>query len=176
MSALAACSYPGDVSGAMREQDWWSGPLHDSVLAYGFTKKARAVGARCYAEQYGLRTVNLLLANLYGPGDHLEPGRSHALTALLRRFHEAQASGAREVVVWGSGAPVREWLFVEDAAEALVIAAERIEDVAPYNVGTGEGLTIRALAEAIAALVGYEGAISYDTTRPDGAPSGLVVS
>ena len=162
VSALAACSYPGDVRGRMREEDWWSGPLHDSVLAYGFTKKARAVQAECYARQHGLCAINLLLANLYGPRDHLEPERSHALMALLRRFFEAARDGADEVVVWGSGDPVREWLYVEDAAEALVVAAERIDDVSPYNVGTGEGLSIRALAETIAATVGFEGAIRYD--------------
>ena len=170
VSALAACSYPGAVEGRMREADWWSGPLHDSVLAYGFTKKARAVGARCYADQYGLRAPCLLLANLYGPGDHLEPERSHALTALLVRFREAAARGDDEVVVWGTGAPVREWLYVEDAAEALVVAAERIDDVEPYNVGTGEGLTIAALAETIARHVGFEGRIRYDRDKPDGAP------
>jgi GDP-L-fucose synthase len=170
VSALAACSYPGAVRGSMREEEYWSGPLHDSVLAYGFTKKARVVHTKCCAEQYGMRAVNLLLANLYGPGDHLEPERSHALTALLVRFVEAARSGAEEVVVWGSGEPVREWLYVEDAAEALVVAAERIEDPEPYNVGTGVGLTIRELAERIAALVGFGGTIRYDLTKPDGAP------
>lgn len=170
VSALAACSYPGDVAGLMREEDYWSGALHDSVLAYGFTKKARVVQARCYAQQYGLRTVNLLLANLYGPGDHLAPDRSHALTALLRRFHEAARDGLDEVVVWGSGAPIREWLYVVDAAEALVVGAERIDDVEPYNVGTGVGHSITALAETIAERVGFEGSIRYDTSKPDGAP------
>lgn len=170
VSALAACSYPGEARDLMREEEYWSGPLHDSVLAYGFTKKARVVQARCYAQQHGLRAVNLLLANLYGPGDHLEPERSHALTALLRRFFEAVRDGQDEVVVWGSGAPVREWLYVEDAAEAIVVAAERIDSVEPFNVGTGVGSSIRALAERIAAQVGFRGAIRYDGSRPDGAP------
>lgn len=170
VSALAACSYPGHVKGLMREDDYWSGPLHDSVLAYGFTKKARTVQAACYARQYGLRAISLLLANMYGPRDHLEPERSHALTALLRRFSEAAGKGDPEVVVWGSGEPVREWLYVEDAAEAIVTAAERIDDVEPYNVGTGVGLSIRELAEKIAALVGFKGTIRYDRSKPDGAP------
>lgn len=170
VSALAACSYPGELSRAMREEDYWQGPLHDSVLAYGFTKKARVVQARCYAEQHGLRAVNLLFANMYGPRDHLEPERSHALTALLRRLFEAARAGADEVVVWGSGDPVREWLYVEDAADALLVAAERIEDPEPYNVGTGIGHTIRELAETIARKVGFEGALRYDRTKPDGAP------
>lgn len=169
VSALAACSYPGEARGLMHERDYWEGPLHDSVLAYGFTKKARVVQARCYAQQYGLQTVSLLLANMYGPRDHLEPERSHALTALLRRLYEATRAGADEVVVWGSGEPVREWLYVEDAAEALIVAAERIRDVEPYNVGTGEGLSIRELAETIARKVGFIGALRYDRSKPDGA-------
>ncbi|HEY8430152.1 MAG TPA: NAD-dependent epimerase/dehydratase family protein [Sandaracinaceae bacterium] len=170
VSALAACSYPGDVQGLLREEDYWSGPLHESVLAYGFTKKARLVQAQCYARQYGLRAVNLVLANLYGPGDHLDPERSHALTALLVKIVRAVRDGASEVVVWGSGDPVREWLYVEDAAEALVVGAERIEDAEPYNVGTGVGLSIRELAEKIAALAGFAGTLRYDRSRPDGAP------
>ena len=170
VSALAACSYPGELTKLMREQDYWQGPLHDSVLAYGFTKKARVVQARCYAQQYGLCAVNLLLANLYGPRDHLEPERSHALTALLRRLYEARRAGADEVVVWGSGAPVREWLYVEDAADAVIVAAEKVRDVDPYNVGTGVGLSIRELAETIAREVGFEGKLRYDRSQPDGAP------
>jgi GDP-L-fucose synthase len=171
VSTLAACSYPGELRSVMREEEYWSGPLHESVVAYGFAKKARVVQAECYARQHGMRAPCLLLANLYGPGDHLDPGRSHALTALLRRFFEAARDGLDEVVVWGSGEPVREWLYVGDAAEALVLAAEKLEEVGPFNVGTGVGISIRELAERIAARVGYRGAIRYDRTRPDGAPS-----
>jgi GDP-L-fucose synthase len=170
VSALAACSYPGETSGPMREEDYWAGPLHESVVAYGFTKKARVVQAQCYAQQHGLRVISLLLANLYGPGDHLEAERSHALTALLRRFFEAVRDGQDEVAVWGSGEPIREWLYVEDAAEALVVAAERVDSVEPFNVGTGVGLSIRELAETIARAVGFTGRIRYDRSFPDGAP------
>jgi GDP-L-fucose synthase len=168
VNVVAACSYPGVVDGLMREADYWGGPLHPSVVNYGFTKKAQVVQSECYRRQYGFVAISLLLANLYGPEDDVDDERSHALMALLRRFWEAKRRGRPEVVVWGSGNAIREWLYVEDAAEA-VVAAERIETVEPLNVGVGEGHSIRALAERIAALVGYEGRIVFDTSRPEGA-------
>jgi GDP-L-fucose synthase len=170
VNVIAGCSYPGEVAGLMAEEDYWAGPLHASVVNYGFTKKAQVVQAECYRRQHGFVAISLLLANLYGPGDHSDPERSHALMALLRRFWEAKREGRPEVVVWGTGRPVREWLYVEDAAEALVRAAERYDGVEPLNVGVGEGSSIRELAETIATLVGYEGRIVYDADKPDGAP------
>lgn len=169
VNVVAACSYPGYADGMLTEDDYWSGPLHDSVVAYGFARKAQVVQGTLYRRQHGFDSIHLLMTNLYGPGEHFHPDRSHGLAALLRKFVEAKRDGAPHVVVWGTGRPIREWLFVEDAAEAIVLAADRYEDEAPLNVSVGDGLTIAALAALIREVVGYEGGIVYDPEKPDGA-------
>jgi GDP-L-fucose synthase len=169
VNVVAACSYPGYLDGAMSESDYWSGPLHDSVVNYGFTKKAQVVQGWCYEKQYGFKSNQLLMANLYGPGEHFHPDRSHGLAALLRKFYEAKRNGDKQVTLWGTGKPIREWLFVKDAAEALVAVAERFDGVEPMNVSVGHGLSVAELAELIGNIVGFEGEIVYDSTKPDGA-------
>ncbi len=169
VNVVAACSYPGTADGVLSENDYWAGPLHDSVVAYGFARKAQVVQGACYRRQHGFSSVHLLMTNLYGPAEHFHPDRSHGLAALLRKFVEAQRGGAPHVVVWGTGRPIREWLFVEDAAEAVVLAADHYDDESPLNVSLGEGLTIAALAALIRDVVGFEGGIVYDTDMPDGA-------
>lgn len=169
VNVVAACSYPGYVDGTLTEDDYWSGPLHDTVIAYGFARKAQVVQGACYRRQHGFRSIHLLMTNLYGPGEHFHPDRSHGLAALLRKFVEAKRDGAPHVVVWGTGRPIREWLFVEDAAEAIVLAAERYDDEAPLNVSLGGGLTITELAALICDVVGYGGDVVYDPAMPDGA-------
>lgn len=169
VNVVAACSYPGYLDGAMSESDYWSGPLHDSVVNYGFTKKAQVVQGWCYEKQYGFKSNQLLMANLYGPGEHFHPDRSHGLAALLRKFYEAKRNGDKQVTLWGTGKPIREWLFVKDAAEALVAVAERFDGVEPMNVSVGHGLSVAELAELIGNIVSFEGEIVYDSTKPDGA-------
>lgn len=169
VNVVAACSYPGYLDGVLSESDYWSGPLHESVVNYGFTKKAQVVQGWCYHKQYGFKTNHLLLANIYGPGEQFHPDRSHGLAALLRKFYEARRHGSKEVVVWGTGKPVREWLFVRDAVDALLMAAEHYDGVEPLNVSVGRGLSIAELANLIGELVGFDGEIVYDTTKPDGA-------
>lgn len=169
VNIVAACSYPGYLDGVMSEDDYWSGPLHESVVNYGFTKKAQVVQGECYRRQFGFDSIHLLMTNLYGPGEHFHPDRSHGLAALLLKFYEAKRFGRARVVIWGSGRPVREWLFVEDAAEAIVATAERYDGAQPINVSVGSGLSISELALLIKDIVGYEGELVYDTDRPDGA-------
>ena len=169
VNVVAACAYPGYTDGMLSEDDFWSGPLHETVINYGFTKKAQIVQGLCYNRQYGFNSVHLLLTNLYGPGEHFHPDRSHGLAALLRKFYEAKRDNAPEVVIWGTGKPIREWLYVDDAAEALILAAEKYDQVEPINVSLGGGLTITELAELIRDIVGYQGKLVYDTSRPDGA-------
>lgn len=169
VNVVAACSYPGYLDGAMAESDYWSGPLHDSVVNYGFTKKAQVVQGWCYEKQYGFKSNHLLMANLYGPREHFHPDRSHGLAALLRKFYEARRNGAAQVSLWGTGRPIREWLFVKDAVAALLAVAECCDDVEPINVSVGGGLSIAELADLIRSLVGFEGDIVYDSTKPDGA-------
>jgi GDP-L-fucose synthase len=153
-----------------KKADFWDGPLHESVMVYGLLRKISWAGSWAYANQWGLHTINLVLSNMYGPEDHFDEDRSHAIGALLKKFIEAKNSGATEVIVWGTGTPVREWLFVDDGAEAMVRGIDCAPCVEPINVGVGKGVSITDLAERIRALVGYKGRIVYDRSRPDGAP------
>lgn len=169
INVVAGCSYPGYLQGVMAEDDYWSGPLHDSVINYGFTKKAQVVQGLCYQRQYQFNSIHLLMTNLYGPGEHFHPDRSHGLAALLLKFYEAKKNNQPNVTIWGSGKPVREWLFAQDAAQAIVAAADKYDQPDPINVSVGSGLTITDLAILIKDVVGYEGELVYDSDKPDGA-------
>ncbi len=169
VNPLANCSYPGKAS-IFREEEWWDGPLHESVLAFGFTKKVSWMQAWAYGVQYGFPSMNLILPNMYGPGDYFDPIRSHALGALIMKFMEARASHAPQVVVWGDGSPIREWLYVGDAAHVLVKSLTVSPRTDPINIGVGKGISILALATLIKEIVGYPGEIILDPTKPNGAP------
>jgi GDP-L-fucose synthase len=165
-----ACSYPGYLEGELKEDDLWAGPCHASVVNYGLTKKMMAVQAQAYQRQYGLDSIHLILTNLYGPGDSYNPERSHVVAALVRKFVEAEQSRAPTVEVWGTGKPVREFIYVEDCADAIVLAAERYANASmPLNIGTGIGTTIRELSETVCAVSGYQGKMIWNTDKPDGA-------
>lgn len=168
VNPISNCVYPGKAS-VFRERELWDGPLHPSVLAYGFARKAAIVGAECYRQQYGLDVISIVLPNGYGIGDHFTPDRSHALGALIAKFLKAKDCGDRSVTVWGTGNPVREWMYVSDMAEAMVRGLEAPSHPGPVNVGTGNGISIGMLAEVIAGEVGYQGEIHFDHTKPDGA-------
>jgi GDP-L-fucose synthase len=169
VNVVAACSYPGYVDGVLSEADYWSGPLHETVVNYGFTKKSQVVQGWCYDRQYQFKSIHLLMTNLFGPREHFHPDRSHGLAALLRKFYDAKRTGAADVTIWGTGKPVREWLFVRDAVAAMVQAAESYDDVEPLNISTGGGLSIMELALLIKGIVGFEGELVLDRTKPDGA-------
>ena len=142
----------------MREEDFWAGPVHGSVENYGLTKKIMAVQGRAYKTQYGLDSIHLVLTNLYGPWDSYNPHRSHVVAALVRKFVEAKRADAAEVRLWGTGKPVREFLYVEDCADAIVEAAEAYNDLQqPLNIGTGIGTSIKELAETIRDVTGVPG-------------------
>jgi GDP-L-fucose synthase len=169
VNPLANCVYPAKFT-LFEEKQFWDGPLHESVMVYGLLRKISWAGSCAYANQWGLHTINLVLSNMYGPEDHFDEDRSHALGALVQKFIEAKNSDAPEVIVWGTGTPVREWLFVDDGAEAMVRGIDCAPCIEPINVGVGKGVSIADLAERIRALVGYRGRIVYDRSRPDGAP------
>lgn len=170
VNVIAGCAYPGTPrDGILREEEFETGPMHPTVENYGATKRAAVMQARCYRRQYGFNTISLVLINLYGPGEHFHPDRSHALAALIRKFYEAKRDGAPEVVLWGTGSAVREWMYVEDAAEGILRATQSYDDVEPLNIAVGHGLTIAELAELVRDIVEYEGRIVYDDSRPDGA-------
>lgn len=166
---ISNCAYPADEM-FFKEENFWNGPLHDSVMVYGMTRKMMTTGAWAYSKQYGFDTVNLIVSNMYGPGDHFDEVRSHALGALVKKIVDAKRQGREKVVIWGTGEPVREWLYVEDGAEALVRAMGMESYIGIVNVGSGNGISIRDLANTIKEVVGWEGNFEFDTTKPDGAP------
>jgi GDP-L-fucose synthase len=170
VNIVAGCAYPGEPrDGVLREEEFEAGPMHPTVENYGATKRAAVLQAKCYRRQYGLDAVSLILVNLYGPGEHFHPDRSHALAALIRRFYEAKRDRAAEVVLWGTGRAVREWMYVTDAADGIVRASELYAEAEPLNLAVGRGQTISELANIIKAIFRYEGRIVYDSTMPDGA-------
>lgn len=168
VNPISNCAYPGAAT-LFKEVEFWDGPLHDSVLAYGFARKASWVGAWAYQQQHGLDVLSLILSNMYGPGDHFEPERSHALGALIHRIHVAKQADAAEVVIWGTGTPVREWLHVDDGAEALVRGLDAPATAEPVNIGVAQGIAILDMARLIADELGYTGRLVTDPSKPDGA-------
>jgi len=164
------CAYPKHTPVPFREEDLWNGYPEETNAPYGVAKKALLVMLQAYRQQYGMNGIYLLPVNLYGPGDNFDPESSHVIPALIRKFCEAQEAGAKEVVVWGTGRVSREFLYVEDAARAVVLAAERYDAPEPVNVGTGFEITIADLVEKIRSLVGFTGAVVWDPSKPDGQP------
>lgn len=164
------CSYPKHTPVPFREENLWDGYPEETNAPYGLAKKALLVQAQAYRQQYGYNAIYLLPVNLYGPGDNFHPERSHVIPALITKCIEAKASGQDHIVCWGDGTPTREFLFVEDCAEAVVLAAERYHGPEPVNVGTGLEISIKDLAVLIARLTGFEGEIRWDTSKPNGQP------
>lgn len=164
-------SYPAAAAVPFVESSLWTGYPEPDIAAYGIAKLAAWQMLAAYHKQYGLPSAYLIPVNLYGPGDNIDDVRNaHVAGSLVKRFVDAQRSGAEEVVCWGTGSPTREFLYVDDAAEAIVLAAERQREPTPINLGTGTETSIRALAQMIAELVGYHGRIVWDASKPDGQP------
>lgn len=161
----SACSYPGYLQGDLKEENFWDGKLHESVEAYGFSKKILLVGQKAYFKQHGLESNHLVLTNLYGPHDVFTEYRSHVLAALIKKFTDAKD----HVTLWGDGSPIREFIYVGDAAEAIVRAVDLSHDPDPINIGTGVGTSIKELALLIAKYSNFKGEITWDTSKPNGA-------
>jgi GDP-L-fucose synthase len=164
------CSYPRLVPVPATEDDFWNGYPEATNAPYGIAKKALLAQAQACRQQYGLNAIYLIAANLYGPGDHFDPATSHVIPALMGKFCQAVEHGYDEVLCWGDGSPTREFLYVEDCAEALVLAAERYDGEAPVNLGTGVETRISDLAQRLALLTGFAGRIVWDRSRPQGQP------
>lgn len=164
------CSYPKFTPVPFREDDLWSGFPEETNAPYGIAKKALLVQGMAYRQQYGLRSIHLLPVNLYGPRDHFDPSISHVIPALIKKCVDARGAGAPEIVVWGDGSATREFLFVEDATEGIVLATERYEKSDPVNLGSGSEISIRDLVMLIAELTGYRGRIAWDVSKPNGQP------
>lgn len=164
------CAYPKFTPVPFREEELWNGYPEETNAPYGIAKKSLLVMLQGYREQYGLNGIYLLPVNLYGPRDNFDLESSHVIPALIRKFIAARDEGRDSVEVWGTGAASREFLYVEDAARAILLATQRYDGAEPVNVGAGREVTIRELVETIGGLTGFAGAIEWDTSRPDGQP------
>ena len=169
--ALATiCAYPKFTPVPFKEENLWMGYPEETNAPYGLAKKMQLVQSQAYRDQYGFNSICLLPVNLYGPGDNFDPNSSHVIPALIRKFVEAAKNGDSEVVVWGSGKASREFLYVDDAAEGIVMATERYNKSEPVNLGAGFEITIKELVDVIKKFTGYTGKVVWDKSKPDGQP------
>ena len=164
------CAYPKFTAVPFKEEDLWNGYPEETNAPYGLAKKMLLVQAQAYRQQYGFNSIFLLPVNLYGPRDNFDLESSHVIPALIRKFAEAVGNNKKEVVVWGTGKVSREFLYVEDAARGIILAAEKYNKPEPVNIGAGFEIKIEDLVELIAELTGFDGEIVWDTTKPDGQP------
>jgi len=164
------CAYPKHAETPFREDHIWHGYPEETNAPYGLAKKMLLVQAQAYRAQYGMNAIYLLPVNLYGPRDNFKPESSHVIPALIKKVHDAKVSGADHIEVWGTGSATREFLYVEDAAEGVVLAAERYDKADPVNLGSGMEISIKDLITTICRLMDYKGELHWDTTKPDGQP------
>ena len=166
----SACCYPRLISPPFNEEDIWLGYPDEINATYGIAKRVALVQAQSYRKEYNFNSIHLVLANLYGPADDFSVKNSHVIASLIRKSISAIKNKEKEIVVWGTGNPTREFLFVEDAAEAIVLATEKYDKSEPINVGTGKEISIKELVKLITGLVGFKGKIVWDASKPDGQP------
>jgi len=164
------CAYPKFTPIPFKEDNLWDGYPEETNAPYGLAKKMLLVQSQAYRQQYGFNSIFLLPVNLYGPGDNFDPKSSHVIPALIKKFYEAKVNNEPEVVVWGTGKATREFLYVEDCAEAIVLATEKYDKVDPVNIGAGFEISIKDLAYLIREIIGFKGKIVWDTSKPDGQP------
>jgi len=164
------CAYPKFTPVPFKEEHLWDGYPEETNAPYGLAKKMLLVQSQAYRDQYGYNSIFLLPVNLYGPGDNFDPNSSHVIPALILKCMSALESGAKEIVVWGDGSATRAWLYVEDAADAILLASERYNSSDPVNLGSGAEISIKDLVHKIADVVGFKGRITWDTSKPNGQP------
>ena len=164
------CSYPKYTTVPFAEENLWNGYPEETNAPYGLAKKMLQVQSQAYRQQYGFNSIFLLPVNLYGPRDNFDLQSSHVIPALIRKMSEAKERGEDRIVAWGTGTPTREFLYVEDAAEGVVLASERYNTSDPVNIGSGIEVSVKDLCHKIAALIGFKGKVLWDTTKPDGQP------
>jgi len=164
------CAYPKFTPIPFKEDDLWNGYPEETNAPYGLAKKMLLVQAQAYRQEYGFNAIYLLPVNLYGPGDNFDPKSSHVIPALIKKCIDAQEAGKDHIVAWGDGSPTREFLYVEDAARGIIMAAEHYNDPDPVNLGSSYEISIKDLVELIAELTGFEGEVVWDTTKPNGQP------
>ncbi len=170
VSIGTVCAYPKFTPVPFKEEDLWNGYPEETNAPYGLAKKMLLVQGQAYQQQYGFNSIFLLPVNLYGPGDNFSPSSSHVIPALIKKCIDAEKAGLAEIVVWGDGTPTREFLYVDDAARGVVLAAQEYNKSEPVNLGSGEEISIRDLVQIIVKYTGFKGKITYDTTKPNGQP------
>lgn len=164
------CAYPKFTPVPFKEEELWNGYPEETNAPYGLAKKMLLVQAQAYRQQYGFNAIYLLPVNLYGPGDNFDPESSHVIPALIKKCVDANKLRSKKIVVWGTGRPTREFIYVEDAAEAIILATQRYNKGEPVNVGSGFEISIKDLADLVARLTGFKGQIAWDASKPDGQP------
>jgi GDP-L-fucose synthase len=164
------CAYPKHTPVPFKEENLWEGYPEETNAPYGLAKKMLLVQSQAYRTQYKFNSIYLLPVNLYGPGDNFDPASSHVIPALIRKFYEGKINNKKEVILWGTGSATREFLYVEDCAEAIVLATKNYDKPDPINIGAGFEISIKDLAEKIKSIIGFEGKIIWDKTKPDGQP------
>lgn len=170
VNIIAGCSYPGYLEkDILNESDYWNGEVHDSIFSYGFARKTTAVYGKALQKQYGFNSIHLLMANMFGPGEHFNPVQSKALAGLIKKIYEAKKNKQPSVEIWGTGKPIRDWLYIKDGAEGVLKAAEVYDDIAPLNIASGVGISVIDLATLIKEIIGFEGDFTFNTSKPDGA-------
>lgn len=170
INIFSNCSYPGD-KGFQREAEWLSGPVHESIFAYGNAKRTLYYIAYCYAKQYGIRSINFLIPEVFGPGDYTDPARTHAVNGMVIRMIKAKRDSGRRFVIWGTGKPIREAMYVDDVVTLLLSGLRAKKDLLyPLNLGQGKGHSILEAAKIIAGVLNFQGEIVCDINRSDGAP------
>lgn len=170
INIIAGCSYPGYLEkDELNEEDYWNGRIHDTIFSYGFPRKASIVYGLALKKQYKFNSIHLIMANMYGPGEHLNPEQSKALAGLIKKIYEAKINNIPKVEVWGTGKPVRDWLYVKDGVEGILLAGAVYNDIEPMNIATGVGISVKELAETIQRIIGYKGKLVYNKTKQDGA-------
>jgi len=167
------CAYPKNILPPFKEEELWNGYPEETNAPYGLAKKMLLVQSQSYRQQYGFNSIYLLPVNLYGPGDNFDPEYSHVIPALIKKCLDAIKEGKKEIVVWGTGKPTREFLYVEDAAEGIILATEKYDKSEPVNLGSGFEISIKDLVDLIVKLTGFKGQIIWDTSKPDGQPRRL---
>ncbi len=170
VNVVAGCSYPGYLEkDELYEEDYWNGEIHDSIFSYGFPRKASVAFGKALMKQFHFSSIHLILANMYGPGEHFNPEQSKALAGLMKKIYEARRDHKPTVEIWGTGKPVRDWLYVKDGAEGILRAGSFYDEIEPLNIASGVGVSVFDLAETIKTIIGYEGELVCDTDKPDGA-------
>ena len=173
INPISNCAYPGNIQ-VYREEDFWKGPPHSSVFYYGLSRRNIVAISNSFNEQYGIESSNVVLSNMYGPKDHFDIERSHALGALVKKICDAKINKDGEVEIWGTGSPIREWLYVNDGAQALIKSLGLEEPHKLFNVGINEGISIKELSKRISFIAGWDGKFTFDTSKPDGVKTKTV--